>query len=127
MTRCPSTIDADLRLSRAKERMRELDVRHLPVVLHDRLVGVLSERDIAIAEALGDMGGCVEDLLVQDAMSPHPFTCTEDAHLHAVAKEMAQNRYGCAIVLDTAHPTKIVGLFTTTDALLALSLLAPQD
>jgi CBS-domain-containing membrane protein len=127
MTRCPHTVDADLLLSRARERMRELDVRHFPVVQHDRLVGMLSDRDAALAEALGDRGDNVEDLRVRDAMTPDPFTCTADAHLHAVAEEMAQSKRTCAIVLDEAHPTKVVGVFTTTDALLALSLLAPQE
>jgi CBS domain-containing protein len=127
MTRCPHTIDHDVRLQHARERMQQLDCRHLPVVRDGRLVGVLSERDIDVAESLRAGGADTGDPRVVDAMSPHPFTCGADAHLHAVAKEMAAGKYGCAIVLDAAHPTRMIGVFTTTDALLALSLLAPQE
>lgn len=127
MTKCPHTIDADVRLSRARQRMRELDCRHLPVLRNGRLVGLLSDRDIHAAENLLARKRISGDPLVQDAMTPHPFTCNADAHLHAVAKEMAERKYGCAIVLDDAHPLKIVGVFTNTDALLALSVLAPQE
>jgi len=127
MTTCPHTIDAALRLGQARERMFQLDVRHLPVVRDDRLVGILSDRDIAVAEAVRAKGGGMDELLVEDAMTPHPFTCSADAHLHAVAKEMAACKYGCAIVLDTAHPTHVIGVFTTTDALCALAVLAPQE
>lgn len=127
MTTCPHTIDADLPLHRARARLDQLECRHLPVVRDGRLVGILSDRDVTVAETMRAKGGMFGDVLVEDAMTPHPFTCGADAHLHAVAKEMAERKYGCAIVLDAAHPTRVVGVFTTTDALLALSLLAPQE
>ena len=47
----------------------------------------------------------------------------QDAHLHAVASEMAEHKYGTAIVVDREHPGHVVGLFTTTDALRALARL----
>jgi CBS domain-containing protein len=46
MTRDPRTIVADQVASSAAERMIELGVRHLPVVMDDRLVGVISARDL---------------------------------------------------------------------------------
>ena len=127
MTGCPYAIEADVRLARARQRMLELDCRHLPVLRNGRLVGILSDRDIKAADKLVARGSITGDPLVRDAMTPHPFTCSANAHLHAVASEMAERKCGCAIVLDDAHPWKVVGVFTTTDALLALSLLAPQE
>jgi acetoin utilization protein AcuB len=127
MTKCPHTIDAAMRLGQARERMFQLDVRHLPVVRNERLVGILSDRDVSLAESIRAKGGASGESTVEDAMTPHPFTCGADAHLHAVAKEMADRKYGCAVVLDVDHPTRVIGVFTTTDALCALSVLAPQE
>jgi acetoin utilization protein AcuB len=127
MTACPDTIDADTPLRHARERMDALECRHLPVVRDGRLVGILSARDVGLTERLHAQAGSARVPTVEDAMTPSPFTCTADAHLSEVAKEMAAGKYGCAVVMDADHPTVIVGLFTTTDALLALSLLAPQE
>jgi acetoin utilization protein AcuB len=118
MTIAPETIQADLTLAQARERMFGLDARHLPVVENGELVGILSDRDIALTEALS---GDLERLLVRQAMTPRPFTCGPAAHLHAVAAEMAAHKYGTAIVVDREHTGHVLGLFTTTDALRALS------
>jgi acetoin utilization protein AcuB len=120
MTLAPETIQGDLTLAQARERMFGLGARHLPVVEQGELVGILSDRDIALAEALS---GDLERLLVRTAMTAQPFTCGPAAHLHAVAAEMAEHKYGTAIVVNREHPGHIVGLFTTTDALRALAQL----
>lgn len=118
MTAAPETIAADLTLAQARERMFQLQARHLPVLDGDVLVGILSDRDIALVEAVfGDL----ERLAVRQAMTPRPFTCGPAAHLHAVAAEMAANKYGSAIVVDRDQPGHVIGLFTTTDALRALA------
>jgi acetoin utilization protein AcuB len=120
MTPTPETIQADLTLAQARERMYRLGARHLPVVDGGGLVGILSERDITLAEALR---GDLERLAVREAMTIQPFTCGPDAHLGAVADEMARHKYGAAIVVDREHPVRVVGVFTTVDALRALAQL----
>ena len=124
MTTAPETIAADLTLAQARERMFQLNARHLPVLEGDGLIGILSDRDIALVDAVfGDL----ERLTVRQAMTPQPFTCGPSAHMHAVAAEMAAHKYGSAIVVDPAHPGRVLGLFTTTDALRALAeLLGPR-
>ena len=120
MTSAPETIGADLTLAQARDRMYQLNARHLPVVDGGELVGILSDRDIALVDAVfGDLGR----LQVRQAMTAQPFTCGPEAHVHAVAAEMAAHKYGTAIVVDRDHPGQVVGLFTTTDALHALARL----
>lgn len=46
MTQDPRTIAAEEVASRAAEQMIELGVRHLPVMKDDRVVGVISARDL---------------------------------------------------------------------------------
>lgn len=119
MTPMPQTIEEELSLSDAKDRMYSLDVRHLPVLRDGQLIGILSHRDIAVAEAITDVDP--KTIPISQVMTAVPFSCGPDAHVEAVAREMAAHHYGSAIVVDPNHPTKVVGVFTTTDALRALA------
>ncbi len=112
MTSAPATADEGLSLSDAQARMFHNKIRHLVVTRGNlTVVGVVSQRDLALAMSLSDSG------TVAQAMSSHPFTCTPDLSLLEVATEMEAHRYGCAIVMDGGKP---VGMFTTTDALRAV-------
>jgi acetoin utilization protein AcuB len=124
MTASPETIEAELTLAQARERMFGLSARHLPVVQGGELVGILSDRDIALVEALE---ADLTKVSVGRAMTASPFTCGPEAHLHAVADEMAHHKYGCAVIVDRDHPGHVVGVFTTTDALRALAALGAHD
>lgn len=121
MTAIPQTIEAEQTLAQAAARMRTHKIRHLPVLQNGNLVGILSERDILLLEATH--GGNLEKILVEKAMVIQPFTCGPKAMIRAVAKEMADNKYGTAVVVDREHPSRVLGVFTTVDALRALNLL----
>lgn len=128
MTPTPQCIEAGLTLEQARERMFQLGARHLPVLENGALVGIVSERDIDLFEAALHTDDAAEDrITVAQAMTVQPFTCGPDAHLHAVATEMAAHKYGTAVVVDPDHPARVVGVFTSTDALRALACLCPHD
>jgi acetoin utilization protein AcuB len=116
MTPSPYTIGDDQSLSRAHELMREHRIRHLPVLHGGKLVGVVSLGDLHLLETLGrfDLTGATVD----EAMTPDPYVVTPDTPLQEVAAEMAEHKYGTAIV---ARGQRVVGIFTTTDALRALT------
>jgi CBS domain-containing protein len=83
MAPVPATIEPDKTLEQARKIMSNFEIRHLPVVNRaGHLVGILSERDIALVESLGKRGHAHT---VEEAMTPQVFTCGPDAHLHAVA------------------------------------------
>jgi acetoin utilization protein AcuB len=115
----PHTIGDDQTLLAARERMHHWQVRHLPVLHGGHLVGVVSERDIAMVEALG---GDLGRLRVEEAMTADPWVVEGDAPLAEVAAAMAERRIGTAIVVEDGD--RVLGLFTTTDALRALSTFA---
>ena len=56
MTEQPVTVAPNDDLEVAARRMAEIGVRHLPVVEGDRLVGVLSMRDLLLAESTTSAG-----------------------------------------------------------------------
>jgi len=111
-----NSIGADQKVGLARSLMRGHRVRHLPVLRGGRLVGMISERDIYWIETLKEEDG--DDLLVSEAMSPSPYAVAPDAPLSEVVREMAEHKYGSAVVLDHGE---VVGVFTTVDALRALS------
>ncbi len=122
MTTCPVTIERGAPLVDARALMIQHDARHLPVVDGGRLVGILSARDIELHASLSrDRGGGAAVPIVAEAMTESVFTCGPDAHLHAVAHEMAEHKFGSAVIVDREQPTRVLGVFTTTDALRALA------
>lgn len=115
MTPLPLTIDIEQTLAEAQSRMQKLEVRHLPVLAGERVVGVLSERDVVLAASLG-MG--LEAVSVGAAMSAGPFIVRPDEELDRVLRVMVEQRIGSAVVV---HDDRVVGVFTNTDALRILS------
>jgi acetoin utilization protein AcuB len=118
MTATAHAIGRDQPLKLAHERMHQFGIHHLPVLDGGVLVGVISERDIALLGAIAP--DQVAETSVEDAMSTEPYAVAPSDDIVRVAATMAEHRYGCAVVID--H-NKVVGIFTTTDALHVLSLL----
>lgn len=116
MTTSPHTVGQDQKLSQAHKIMRAHEIRHLPVLEAGKLVGVVSDRDLHLIESLSDVDP--ERVLVEEAMTPTVYTVAPKAALDEVVREMAQHKYGCAVVLDNG---KVVGVFTTVDALRAFA------
>jgi acetoin utilization protein AcuB len=120
MTSMPHTIGRDIPIKTALGMMREHHFRHLPVQDGGKLVGVLTDRDVKLASGFADEHG----LTVEDVMTPEPFTVEPETPLNHVVSEMAEHKYGCAIV--TQKNGKVVGILTAVDGLRILSDLLNQ-
>ncbi len=116
MTASPLTVGDDQPLTRAHELMREHRIRHLPVLHGGKLVGVVSMGDLHLLETLGKFD--LEKATISEAMTADPYVVAPNAPLSEVAATMADHKYSTAIV---ARGSKVVGIFTTTDALRALT------
>jgi acetoin utilization protein AcuB len=116
MTPSPWTIARNQPISIAQRLMRQRNIGHLPVLDEDRVVGVLSERDILLAESLPGVNPT--DLRVEEAMAPGPYEVTPDAPLAEVVSTLLERRIDSAIVMED---NRVTGVFTTVDALRALS------
>jgi len=121
MTTYPSITSSNVSVTEAAEFMKEMKFRHLPVLESGKVVGVLSERDLKQAELLSDS----MQLIVSDVMTPHPYCVDIGTPLSTVAKEMANHKYGCVVVLN--HQKDVVGIFTTTDGMRVLSEILSSD
>jgi acetoin utilization protein AcuB len=115
MTRQPLTIGPDDTLAQARALMKTHHIRHLPVVVDGEPVGVVSERDLDAIERYHDVDPTV--VAVHEAMAPLTYAVTPSTSLEEVVGNMAENRYGSALVI--GPDGKLAGVFTTVDALRA--------
>jgi acetoin utilization protein AcuB len=115
MTPMPHSIGAKITIPEAQSMMREYRIRHLPVKDGGKLVGIITDRDVKLASAFAD----VAKLTVDEVMSQDPYTVSPDAPLDRIVSEMAEKKYGSAIIQQDNG--KVVGIFTAVDALVALS------
>lgn len=111
----PHSIAVHEGLATARDLMRRYGIRHLAVTSDDKLVGIVSERDLGLAR---DVAGDWKELIVQDVMTPKPYVVRTGTPLSQVARAMARAKYGAAVVVDGGGP---VGILTTVDALNALA------
>ena len=119
MTPVAYSVGDDQTLAEASMRMQDLDVRHLPVMRGARLVGILSERDIAVLKARST--AFLDELKVADAMTRDPYHVSSKTPLSEVARTMGVNRYGAVVIVDDGE---VKGIFSTTDGMLALARLS---
>ncbi len=115
MTPLVFTIARERTLEEAHQLMRAHQLRHLPVLHGGELVGMVTERDLTFIETLKSTDPKL--VRVDDAMSEDVFSVSRDAPLVEVARRMASDKLGSAVVLEGR---KIVGIFTAIDALRAL-------
>lgn len=116
MTPAPHSIGLDQTLAFAHEVMTTHGLRHLPVLSGGKLVGLVSERDLYFLEAVAGVDAKTER--VEQGMSQDVYCASPESSVREVVLEMIEHRYGCAVVVEG---TKVIGIFTTTDALKLLA------
>jgi acetoin utilization protein AcuB len=116
MTPAPHSIGRAQPLTVAHQMMHTHRIRHLPVLDGGALVGMLSDRDVALILSMKDVDA--SKTTVDDAMTSVVYSVSPDAPLDEVARTMAEHRYGSAVILSNE---KCVGVFTTVDACRALA------
>lgn len=114
MTTTPAAIDADALLQEAQAMMERRDIRHLPVTNGGSLVGVVTDRDLK--RSLDPVCEIPPVAKVRSLMVTDPYVVAPDEPLDAILLTMAERRIGCTLVADDG---KLVGIFTTTDAMRA--------
>ncbi|HEY4076521.1 MAG TPA: CBS domain-containing protein [Rhizomicrobium sp.] len=86
MTRDVTTTNPEETVQQAAKRMAELDLGALPVSENDRLVGIITDRDIAV-RAIAEGKG--PHLKVRDVMTPDIKYCFADQEIDEIASNMA--------------------------------------
>lgn len=115
MTVDPVTVSPTDLLSSALATMDELDIRHLPVVRGERVVGVISDRDLFEHTGWmwdGERGK--PPVHVQDVFQPDPMTVGPDDSVAYLAAKLVEWGVGCAPVVEHG---RLLGIATESDVL----------
>lgn len=120
MTLAPYSVQQDHLLVIAAKLMQDKHIRHLPVFQDKKLVGVLGEHDLLRALT----GQHTQLSTVSAALKSTPLVAAPDEPVRDVVQRMVAARADVAFVLD--HD-RLVGVFTTIDALKVLALVLEPD
>jgi CBS domain-containing protein len=90
MTKNPCAIDADKPVAYAAKMMRDEDVGLAPIVEGQRLIGTLTDRDIAIRVVAE--GKDPQTTIVRDVATTRLVTIDPDQDLDEALRMMAQNQ-----------------------------------
>lgn len=111
----PVTASEDATTEELSRLMTEHGIRHIPVKNGDRVVGIVSDRDLRVVAGL-DLREkslvCARDIMARD-----PVTVSSEATLDEVAFLMSSRKIGSVLVNEG---NSFLGIFTATDALNAL-------
>ena len=119
--RVSEAMTREVRLTKPKQTIRaaakvmaEMDIGVLPVAERDRLVGMVTDRDIAIRAVAAGKDG---DTPVREVMSPGVMYCFEDEELDHVAQNMAEVRVRRLPVVNRSK--RLVGILSLGDIAVA--------
>ena len=120
MKRNPVFVDEADSMKKAMDLLKEHEIRHLPVLKDgERLVGILSERDIkqaspspATALEIREIYYLLDKVKVKQIMTRRPYTVSSSAPIEEAALILREKKIGCLPVVDDG---KLVGILTETD------------
>ncbi len=133
MTPNPLTVAPQASIAEAWDVMRELAVRHVPVVEEGVLVGMLSDRDLAQvdlarvlrvegADALrGELETPIAEVMSSDVISVEPDTEVGD-----VISLLLEHKIGALPVVEPGTQ-EVLGIISYVDVLRALQDLLEED
>lgn len=110
MSRDVRTVNPEQTIGDAAQAMAEIDSGALPVGEDDRLVGMITDRDIAIR---GVAKGCGPDTKIRDVMSDDVKYCFEDEDVGHVVKNMGQIQVRRLPVMN--RDKRLVGILSLGD------------
>jgi len=120
MTHPVISIPLDTSVSTAQHQMREMHIRHLPIVDHHRLVGILSLGDLreaspsdATALSIWELNYLWEQLTVEKIMTRKVITVRPNDLITDVLRMMIDHKFSALPVVD--EDRILVGILTETD------------
>lgn len=133
MTKDPATIDPQATVAEVWDLMRDLEIRHVPVVDRGVLVGMVSDRDLAHfdigraliadgAEALRrELGTRVVKIMSSDVVSVTP-----EADMTDVIELLVEHKVG-AVPVVRADTREVVGIVSYVDVLRAVQEMFEEE
>lgn len=110
MSKDVKTVSPAQSIRDAARTMKEIDSGFLPVGENDRLIGVITDRDIAVRAIATGRG---PDTEIRDVMSEEVLYCFDDEEVEAVSANMAQQQVRRLPVVN--RDKRLVGIVSLGD------------
>jgi predicted transcriptional regulator len=117
MTRGIEGIQASDMVQHAAVRMKDLDIGCLAVFDHDRLVGMITDRDLvvrAMATSLNPAHSSIGEIMSKD-----PVVCDQDCDVTEAIKRMENHKVRRILAMNSAG--QVTGILTFNDAVMKSS------
>jgi CBS domain-containing protein len=111
MTRSPEVVRPEATVQEAARKMDQLNVGALPVCDGDRLVGMITDRDITVRAT--SAGKAPDRCRVQDAMSADVDYCYVDDNVNDAAEKMQERQIRRLPIID--RDQRLVGIVALGD------------
>ncbi len=111
MTRNVSWVGPDATIPEIARRMRTEDIGSVPIAEQDRLIGIVTDRDIVVR--LVAEGGDLNSTTARQVMSPRILYCYEDQSVSDVLKNMGDNQVRRLPVI--SREKRLVGVVSLGD------------
>ena len=120
MTRDVKTIGPDTNVPEAHRIMTQNNIRRLPVLDGDKLVGIVTRGDVRGAEAsdatslsIWELNYLLSRLEISKVMTKRPITISAESIIREAAQTMLDNKISGLPVVDERG--KVVGIITESD------------
>ncbi len=130
MTRDPITVPPETSITEARALMARERIRHLLVAEGQRLLGIVTDRDIrlnlpspATSLSVWEINYLLQRLTVKEVMTRTLITVDPDRPVAEAARLMLEHKIGALPVLDGE---RIAGILTETDLVRAFALSAAR-
>jgi acetoin utilization protein AcuB len=121
MTKSVLTIKPHDTLKQAREVMTKHRVNQLPVVIDDKVVGIVTDRDIRDAYPSSmrllrgkEIDEFADSHTVEEVMTYNVITINPDASLREAAQRLRKQRFGAVPIVEHG---KLIGIITRSDIL----------
>jgi CBS domain-containing protein len=89
MTHDVSFVAPDAPIVEIAQRMRDEDIGAIPVTENDRIIGMVTDRDIVVR---GIASGSMETATARSVMSPRVLYCYEDQSVNEILENMGEQQ-----------------------------------
>ena len=119
MTKNPITVDSETLVVDAQKIMREKDIRRLPVVDKEKLVGIITKHDLleaspspATSLSIHELNYLLSKMKVKEIMKKNPVTLTPDTPFEEALRIGQDKKIGSFPIMENG---KLVGIATESD------------
>lgn len=113
MTERPTAMKSNETIGACRNRMADLDIRHMPIIRNNEVLGLVTDSDMKLAMAVSASREDFFQMQLGTIALTDIYSASSSTPAHEVIQQMVDRRIGSALVIDEG---RLVGIFTHSDA-----------